>query len=232
MKRILPLLLFLLLLTGCGGNAADGAVQKRGLFRRSVWEKCSGLEKVERPQSKLSGSASVQRGGIAEGFLFHGWDGGTAEEEHHLRAVVMDVDQALQNGGETGVGSGDEGKLVEDDHEPFVATSSEEIPEGGIVVDEDASLGFPQAELDGKTQTSQVDGVVGFESREVDGLLALDEAAQQGAFPDAPRAEHDQEFKPIRCEALFEEFEFVGATLKRHCKSFLAQWKSGRCRDF
>ena len=28
MKRILPLLLFLLLLTGCGGNAADGAYQQ------------------------------------------------------------------------------------------------------------------------------------------------------------------------------------------------------------
>ena len=28
MKRILPLLLFLLLLTGCGGNAADGAYRQ------------------------------------------------------------------------------------------------------------------------------------------------------------------------------------------------------------
>ena len=28
MKRILPLLLSLLLLTGCGGNAADGAYQQ------------------------------------------------------------------------------------------------------------------------------------------------------------------------------------------------------------
>ena len=28
MKRILPLLLFLLLLTGCGGNADDGAYQQ------------------------------------------------------------------------------------------------------------------------------------------------------------------------------------------------------------
>ena len=95
-------------------------------------------------------------------------------------------------------------------------TKTQEITESGIVVDEDATLGFLKAEMNGATQISQVGGGVGLEAREVDRLLALDEAAQEGAFSDAPGPQYDQKFKGIRLEMFFESFELTGATDKRH----------------